>query len=675
MTTRRSKRGKEAAPPIDQNAGIPRRKKRKRPYNKKVVAKKQPAKKKEKKNKKNKKNKNVNFIVEEIEGSSKTKTKIVARTYPSKPKEAQRKDNQVFYDRHFFEVLRNQTIRRMYKGYRIMYPTLKKYQIIEEYLNIAPPEYIKKFKNEEIFYKRTQNQLTPFINETAVRVANALNANAIGTAMVPKDIKIVINAADTPDAANLDFNENSSFENDFSVEVNGAFPQAPRPKPKASERDKVFTFDQVKNFFMGPNYYVKKGNRWEPPTTTTRKQNVDNIIKLMRILKCIKGNNKNKSGFPIPRGDENVADCFGGNQQEIEAKVRKISTAPNIKSGKAPTNGNKNIIGTIQALARDNTKHMSKFRKVVGDNIINEWEIAFTQVMNKFRNKEKKKRENNSLIAISWTKLLDVQAKLKAAFKEKQKLFKKKRATKLEVIDANLDYVLWSLYTLQPPRRDDYGYCRMIDKSVGGVLGRDRVLSGQRTNAEGVIIQSATRHTDPAYPKKGFLNYYSLTQKLFLFQRYKTAPKYGQRIFKLKDLKAPLGKGTQLAAILAESYKLYPRVWLFEKVREDRRSKAQKLIGTPRASLTSEIKRIATKYKITNPSGRLGVNMFRHSFVTYLYKVKKINKTQKFELAAMMLHDQKTAESTYLYALAKNKSQTIDDLAEENDEKDVANNV
>ena len=206
--------------------------------------------------------------MEEIKDSS--KTKIVARTYRSKPKAAQRKDNQVFYDRHFFEVLRNQTIRRMYKGYRIMYPTLKKYNIIEEYLKIAPPEYIKKFKNEEIFYKRTENQLTPFINETAVRVANALNANAIGTAMVPKDIKIVINAADTPDAANLDFNENHSFDNDFSVEVNGAFPQAPRPKPPASERDKVFTFDQVKNFFMGPNYYVKKGNRWEPPTTTTR---------------------------------------------------------------------------------------------------------------------------------------------------------------------------------------------------------------------------------------------------------------------------------------------------------------------------------------------------------------------------------------------------------------------
>ena len=94
-----------------------------------------------------------------------------------------------------------------------MYPTLKKYNIIEEYLKIAPPEYIKKFKNEEIFYKRTENQLTPFINETAVRVANALNSNAIGTAMVPKDIKIVINAADTPDAANLDFNENHSFDN------------------------------------------------------------------------------------------------------------------------------------------------------------------------------------------------------------------------------------------------------------------------------------------------------------------------------------------------------------------------------------------------------------------------------------------------------------------------------
>jgi len=81
-----------------------------------------------------------------------------------------------------------------------------------------------------------------------------------------------------------------------------------------------------------------------------------------------------------------------------------------------------------------------------------------------------------------------------------------------------------------------------------------------------------------------------------------------------------------------------------------------------------------SKYKIKNPSGALGVNMFRHSYVTYLYKVKKINEKQKYELANMMLHDQKTAESTYLYALAKN-NQTIDNLAEENDELDVAEDL
>ena len=42
-----------------------------------------------------------------------------------------------------------------------------------------------------------------------------------------------------------------------------------------------------------------------------------------------------------------------------------------------------------------------------------------------------------------------------------------------------------------------------------------------------------------------------------------------------------------------------------------------------------------------------------------------VKMNQKYELAQMMLHDQKTAESTYLYAL---DNKTIDELTEENDE-------
>ena len=673
MTTRRrSKRGKVEAPPIDPDAGMKRRKPVKKPVKqpvkkvvKKVLVKKvveKVLKKVAKKRTRN--NNNINMIVKEI-----IDDEIVPKSYKSKPKKAQRKDNQVFYDRHFFEVLRNQTIRRMNTGYRIMYPTLKKYDIIDLYLLRAPPSYIKKFKDEEIFYKRRENQQNPFINETAVRVANALNANAIGTAMVPKDIKIIINAPDTPSANNLAFNNNTSFDNDFSVEVEGEFPTEPTPGVPAN--DKVYTFDQAKNFFLGPNYYIKKGNQWIPPTKNTRTGNVRNIIKLMRILDCIEGDNRNKQGSRIPRGDENIAACFEGDTKEIEEKVKKITTAVNEKTGKPPANQNKNIIGTIQALARDNSKHLSEFRKVVGEDVIDEWEIAFTTVMNKFRNKEKKKRDDESLLAIPWKELLAVRIKLKAAFVEKEKQFKKGEVSKLKVIDANMDYVLWSLYTLQPPRRDDYGFCRMLTETVEEILGASRVLKGERRNEEGVIIKSATRYKDPEYPNKGYLNYYSLKQKLFLFQRYKTGQKYGQRMFKLDNLKPPLGNGKELAKVLAQSYKLFPRKWVIEKVKIDRRSKEPKYTGKPRASLTSDIKRIATKYKIKNPSGALGVNMFRHSYVTYLYKVKKINEKQKYELANMMLHDQKTAESTYLYALAKN-NQTIDNLAEENDELDVA---
>ena len=54
--------------------------------------------------------------------------------------------------------------------------------------------------------------------------------------------------------------------------------------------------------------------------------------------------------------------------------------------------------------------------------------------------------------------------------------------------------------------------------------------------------------------------------------------------------------------------------------------------------------------------------------LTHLYEEKKIKMNQKYELAQMMLHDQKTAESTYLYAL---DNKTIDELTEENDEVDI----
>ena len=164
-----------------------------------------------------------------------------------------------------------------------------------------------------------------------------------------------------------------------------------------------------------------------------------------------------------------------------------------------------------------------------------------------------------------------------------------------------------------------------------------------------------------------FLNYYSLKQKTFLFQLYKTATKYGQRMFKLNELINPLGNGKELAKVLKESYNYYPRTWIFEKVKLNRRT--NKLQGTVRKKLSQDIIRIAKHYNITNPSGKLGVNMFRHSYITHLYEEKKINMNQKFQLAALMLHNQTTAESTYLYVLDKNK--TIDEIVEENDEADI----
>ena len=666
MAARRTKRGIDIAPPLDPNAGIPKRKKRKKVVIKRKRATK-PAKKTAKKpatkpaTKPRKKTNNVNFIVQDL-----TENTVVPKRYAAKPKAAQKKDNQVYYDRHFFEVLRNQTIRRMTNGYRIMYPTLQKYDIIQQYLKIAPPEYVAKFKNEEIYFKRQQKQQTPFVNETAVRVANALRANSIGTSFVPTDIKIVINAGDTPGAAAVNFNANHSFGNDFGVDIDGEFPQPAEVLPPVNERDKVYTYNQAKSWFMGSKYLIKKGNQFVSPAMDTRTGNVRGIQKLMRILDCINGDKKTSRGLREPRGDENIIECFSGTREEIEAKVEKIRTAPNKKTNLPPANGNKNIIGTIQALARDSTKHSSPFRQILGEEVLNEWTNAFTRVMNKFRNKEKKKRDTKSLVAIDWKKLIDVQKDLKKQF---HKLKKDKKALPVDVIDANMDYVLWSLYTLQPPRRDDYGWCRILkpDQTLTNILGNGRVLNGERKDENGVITQSAERYKDTAYPKKGILNYYSLKQKTFLFQLYKTATKYGQRMFKLNELINPLGNGKELAKVLKESYNYYPRTWIFEKVKLNRRT--NKLQGTVRKKLSQDIIRIAKHYNITNPSGKLGVNMFRHSYITHLYEEKKINMNQKFQLAALMLHNQTTAESTYLYVLDKNK--TIDEIVEENDEADI----
>ena len=248
---------------------------------------------------------------------------------------------------------------------------------------------------------------------------------------------------------------------------------------------------------------------------------------------------KTSRGLREPRGDENIIECFSGTREEIDAKVEKIRTAPNKKTNLPPANGNKNIIGTIQALARDSTKHSSPFRQILGEKVLEEWTLAFTRVMNKFRNKEKKKRDTKSLVAIDWKKLMFVQKDLKKKF---HKLKKDKKALDVDVIDANMDYVLWSLYTLQPPRRDDYGWCRMLapTKTFSNVLGSGRVLNGERKNSDGIIVKSAERYKDTAYPGKGILNYYSLKQNAFLFQQYKTASKYGQRMFKLNELINPL---------------------------------------------------------------------------------------------------------------------------------------
>ena len=136
----------------------------------------------------------------------------------------------------------------------------------------------------------------------------------------------------------------------------------------------------------------------------------------------------------------------------------------------------------------------------------------------------------------------------------------------------------------------------------------------------------------------------------------------------MSELKQPFGYGKLLAKIIKESYELVPRDWLFGKCKLNKnkdkvivtRMKRQKLdFGTVggidkeqpssrKGSLSKEIIRIQKANGITKnptPGRTLGVNILRHSFISYMYRVKKIDTNQKGLLANYMLHSTEQAKS------------------------------
>jgi hypothetical protein len=230
-----------------------------------------------------------------------------------------------------------------------------------------------------------------------------------------------------------------------------------------------------------------------------------------------------------------------------------------------------------------------------------------------------------------------------------------------------MDYLLFSLYVHRAPVRDDYGICRLLGPGdeIGNYIKRkyDPVVDDET----GIPTKEGAMEREKE--KGQYLNYYSIKEKTFVFQRYKTEALYNQRRFDLSKLKPPFGNGTVLARIIADSYKRYPRKWLLAKasngaaIREGKltkpRAKAKKSTNPtteetavepePKGVFADMLKRTKDITKLKNPSMKgkaaLGVNMFRHSFISYLWREVKIGDIQKMRLAEMMLHSVKQAEN------------------------------
>ena len=95
--------------------------------------------------------------------------------------------------------------------------------------------------------------------------------------------------------------------------------------------------------------------------------------------------------------------------------------------------------------------------------------------------------------------------------------------------------------------------------------------------------------------------------------------------------------------IIQNSVKVYPRQYLIVNPNN----------GKPYATLSSTISTVFSTPQLLeeNDGNPISANILRHSYVTYMWKKKKINDAQKKDLARLMLHQVGTAESSYLQKL------------------------
>jgi len=650
--------------------------------------------------------------------------------HKKKDKAKGRKDHKKFYDLHFFEVLRKQTERRWQRGYRVRYATLARYKLVDAYREwkedqvakgfTAFQEHLDVLKNEIIYQERFEQNIAEYVNPTAKYVSRVLAAQNIGSGINPDNIRIEINRENTPEVENeqLTFNENYAQQGN-QVVINEPqvapiqFTEADlQPQTNSKRLDAfykkhpktTYTFQDAIKWLTGKGRFYK-GRQTK---MVTAKKNIEKIAKMIDILACDPLDNREFQALPDPGGklyrskkpgklvmkkdnrgrplkdmranpknppkDVDLLHCFQGSRSSIRQKVFLIGLRPKKDGGKR-RHLDKNIFSGIKVLLRQQDNSVvnhSPLRYLIGEQQARQWDAEFDLVMSAYRKSDKKEKATGFFKSIKWQKILAAYKIIKTRW---EKLAKTKfgnipadnDALRLNQFNAHMDYLLFSLYVHRPAVRDDYGICRLLgpDDEIGNYIKQkyDPVVD------DDTGIPTKEGAMDREKEKGQYFNYYSVKEKTFVFQRYKTEALYKQRRFKLTDLKPPFGNGAILANIIADSYKRYPRKWLIAKasngaaIREGKltkhRAKAKKstVVTTeetavepePKGVFADMLKRTKNITKLKNPSmeGKSveGVNMFRHAWVSHLWRVKKINSIQKAQLAEMMLHSVKQAEN------------------------------
>lgn len=550
-------------------------------------------------------------IVDENEPETDLPDPTVSRKYPVKSKEQAAKHWKIYYERHYFEYLRKQCVRRIMLGYRLRYTTLLKYDLIDFYKKKTTPDNLAVFKSQEKFEKRKfQTPPRPYSNPIATRVMNAMASNQIGTTLPVDNIKILINPT-TDNYRTVNFQETS--ENYEGVSVI-APPRTPGFVPTAIvdpvyENGKLvggkYPYQRAVDIIMEIARNNSKSEIHKPfeerkmLSMKTRLSYKNDLDKLVKIFDC----------------GEDLVGCFRVSQRVFKDKFRKAGMLGNAKG--------KNHMSLIAAVL---PKNDPLFVDLMGKDRL----LEFYQIYNNEMkiSKEQQKEKTTTATTLPYKELVRVLDKIEKEYKELKKTAKANpdKSYTRELKAKNLELVLIALYTLFPSQRDNYGVMKVV-KNIPVDFGPE--------------IQK-----DPIENK--VLNYYGTKNKVFCFQNFKTATKVnvgGQKRFQLKRFSKRLGNTKRLMKILDMSLKDYDREWIYPK----RRGKGHF------ETLSTKIRQLTEKYglKAKNGGKSVGTRELRHIYITHMYVEKNppLTEDEQKTLADAMAHTTRTAQNVYLRVL------------------------